>query len=273
MTSAIRVLDDAFDLAELGSLYRALAPLPRMPAGLLYVPLPDFERLTRGDAAMRAALEAYLPRELVAFLPGYVAKAAALAPPAEAICGIEVFLSQHASPEPAKHAGLHVDSNEPDWESARVSWGSILHVGPKDILGGGGTAFYPHLPVPEAILARCFAPNTFESLDALTTEWEVVERKQNRLLAFDGRLPHYAARCQARPEEPRVALIVTGWATVPRFAQEGGFSKLSPAEYRAFIEEPEANLGIARAHHDLGRALGEPRLTALDAAMRKVLVM
>jgi len=244
-----------------------------MPAGLFFIPTAELERLERGEAEVVGALGGYLPAELVGFLPAMVRAVRELAPPAEPICGVEVFLSRHSSEEVCAHAGLHIDTNEPDWDSARVSWGSILHVGPTEILSGGGTTFYPRLPVPEAILARCFAPNTFDSLDALTAEWHHVERRENRLLAFDGRLPHYADRCQARPDAPRIALIVTGWTTLPRFARPGAFSPMTAAEYQAFTTAPEEHLAVVRNHHDLGKVIGPAQRTLLDRAMATLLGM
>lgn len=263
----IRVADDAFDAAQVAGLYRALSRLGRMPAGLLYVPSPAWQ------TDRRAALGAYVPEELVTFLPTYVEKVRALYGDAP-LAGIEIFMSHHASDQPAAHAGLHVDSNEPDWESAKVAWGSVLHLGPDEVLEGGGTAFWPTLPVPAKIMDRCFQPNTFDTLDALTSEWRVVDRKVNRLVAFDGRLPHYAARCRARPGEPRIALIVTGWSTIPRFAAtDDGFSKLSPDEYRAFTELPEVHLDAVRAHQHMVRTIGEGPAASLARAMEKVLSM
>lgn len=268
----IRIVDDAFDRAEIDALYAALRPRGRMPASLLYIPREDFDLLARGDAATVATLERYAPRTLVAFLPKLVAKLLAVAPPSEPLTGFEVFMSQHASEAPATHAGLHVDANEPDWDTARVAWGSVLHVGPEAVLEGGGTTFYPRLPVPEHILARCFAPNTFASLDALTDEWVTVERRVNRLVAFDGRLPHYASRCRARPDAPRIALIVTAWATVPRFAPKEPhvFSRLEPEEYLALTESPEEHLAIVREHARLTAEVGVARLEAIARAMEKV---
>lgn len=243
-----------------------------MPASLLYMPMSDFDALARGDAATVAALERYAPRELVSFLPRLVAKVREIAPSQAPLVGVEIFMSQHASETPATHAGLHVDSNEPDWDTARVAWGSVLHLGPERVIEGGGTAFYPRLPVPEHVHARCFSPSTFDALDALTNAWVVVERKVNRLVAFDGRLPHYAARCRARPDAPRIALIVTGWATVPRFAppEPHVYSRLEPEEYLALTELPEAQLAVAREWLRVADEAGEARLTAAVRAMRKV---
>ena len=263
VTEAIVVVDHAFDAIEIATLYATLARYPRMPAGMLFVDIEDVDRLTRGDAEMRVALEAYLPRELVAFLPTYVAEVRKVAPTSEPVVGVEIFLSQHASSEPQAHPGLHVDSNEPTWDTAKVAWGSILHLGPERVLEGGATVFWPTLPVPDDVLARCFAPTTFEALEGLAIEWCVIERQVNRLLAFDGRLPHFAGRCRARPSEPRVALVVTGWSTVPRFARAGGFSHLTAAEYRAFTELPEAALDRVRRE----ATDGPPELAA---AMKKL---
>ncbi len=268
----IHVLDDAFDPREVEALYHAMKQRGRMPASLLYMPKADFDDLARGDAKTIARLEEYAPKELVRFLPRYVERVLELAPVREPLCGYEIFMSQHASETPAGHAGLHVDSNEPDWDSARVAWGSVFHVGPETVIDGGGTAFWPRLPVPPHVHERCFAPNTFDSLDALTNEWVVVERKVNRLVAFDGRLPHFAARCRARPEEPRIALIVTGWITVPRFAptEPRAYSRLEPAEYLALTELPESHLGAVREYEQAASEVGRERLVAAARAMEKV---
>ncbi len=261
----VRVIDDAFDASEIDALYMRLARYPRMPTNLLYVAVEDVERLAGGDNETTARLEGYLPRELVAFVPRYVERVRAVAPTNEPIVGVEIFLSQHASSEPQRHAGFHVDSNEPTWDSARVAWGSILHLGPKRVLEGGTTVLWPTLPVPAEVMAHCFQPTTYEQLDALSSDWLVVERRQNRLLAFDGRLPHFAGRCRAIPSEPRVALVVTGWATIPRFASPAGFSHLTAAEYRAFTELPEAVLdGVRR---------GEAGPPDLVSAMQKLAAM
>lgn len=269
----IRVLDDAFDPVAVAGLYRAMKGRGRMPASLLYMPKADFDELARGDATRIAALERYAPPELVRFLPGLVARIQELAPAvAEPLCGYEIFMSQHASETPAGHAGLHVDANEPDWDTARVAWGSVFHVGPEAVIEGGGTAFYPRLPVPTHVHERCFAPNTFDSLDALTGEWVVVDRKVNRLVAFDGRLPHYAARCRARPDAPRIALIVTGWITVPRFAPADphAYSRLEPDEYLALTELTESALAAVRDYERAASEVGHARLTAAARAMAKV---
>lgn len=268
----IRVVDDAFDPSDVAALYEAMKRRGRMPASLLYVPKADFDALSAGDAKTIAALERYAPAELVRFLPRYVATVQATAPASDPLCGYEIFMSQHASEEAAGHAGLHVDANEPDWDTARVAWGSVFHVGPETVLEGGGTAFWPRLPVPKAVHERCFSPNTFESLDALTDEWLLVDRKPNRLVAFDGRLPHYAARCRARPDAPRIALIVTGWITVPRFApaEPGVYSRLEPEEYLALTELPEHALAAVRDYERAASEVGPARLSAAARAMEKV---
>lgn len=268
----IRVVDDAFDREEVDALYRAMATRGRMPISLLYVPKEDLTRIAEGDATSTATLERYAPRELVRLLPRLVAKVIEVAPPSEPLCGFEVFMSQHASETTATHAGLHVDANEPDWDSARVAWGSVFHVGPESILEGGGTSFYPRVPVPPHIHERCFMPNTFDSLDALTDEWVTVERRVNRLVAFDGRLPHYAARCRARSSAPRIALIVTGWATVPRFAPlvPGTYSRLEPDEYVALTELPEEHLAVVREYERAAESSGRARLEAAARAMTKI---
>lgn len=263
-SALVRVVDDAFEPSEIRALYEALVRCTRMGAGLFYVDAADVARLTQGDEATVARLEAYLAPELVAFLPRYVAKVRAVAPTDEPVVGVEVFLSQHASPEPNKHAGFHVDSNEPAEATAKVAWGSILHLGPDEVIEGGSTVLWPTLPVPAEVMAHCFRPTTYEDLERLSSQWQVVERRTNRLLAFDGRLPHFAGRCRARPLEPRLALVVTGWSTVPPFASPGGFSCLTSSEYRAFTQLPEATLERVR------RGEGEDAPPELVSAMRKL---
>jgi hypothetical protein len=223
--------DDAHDPAVLHRLYQDLSVLPRMPAALLYIPMADLERLAAGDKTVASALAAYVPESLVAFLPAHVDKVRAMAPNQGDLVGVEVFLSRHASMDHTPHGGLHVDANEPD---------------------GGGTAVYPRLPVPEQLMSYCFRYTTHDELDALAADWTVVPQKPNRLLVFDGRLPHYACRCRAKPEAPRTALIVTGWATVPRFAPERGYSKLTVEQYQAFTHLPESDVQRARGFLDLG---------------------
>lgn len=274
MTSSdlIKVEDDAFPRAEMDALYAALCLRPRMPASLLYVPREDFEALARGDAGTVAALERYAPAPLVALLPRLVAKVRGLYPTTAPLVGYEVFLSAHASEVHAQHAGLHVDANEPDWDTARVAWGSVLHVGPEAVLEGGGTSFYPRLPVPPDVLARCFEPNTYDALAALSKDWVTVGRRVGRLVAFDGRLPHFASPCRALPSAPRIALIVTGWETVPRFAspEPHVFSRLEPDEYLALTEAPEAHLALVRDYARVASEVGQARLEAIARAFDKV---
>jgi hypothetical protein len=248
--------DDAHDPAVLHRLYQDLSVLPRMPAALLYIPMADLERLAAGDKTVASALAAYVPESLVAFLPAHVDKVRAMAPNQGDLVGVEVFLSRHASMDHTPHGGLHVDANEPDWDSALVRWGSVFHLGPDNVPEGGGTAVYPRLPVPEQLMSYCFRYTTHDELDALAADWTVVPQKPNRLLVFDGRLPHYACRCRAKPEAPRTALIVTGWATVPRCAPERGYSKLTVEQYQAFTHLPESDVQRARGFLELGRERG-----------------
>lgn len=267
--------DDVHDVAVLRRLYQDLSVLPRMPAALLYISMVDLARLAAGDKSVFAALSAYVPESLVSFLPGHVDKVLALAPNAMApsilepgqreLVGVEVFLSRHASMEHTPHGGLHVDANEPDWDSALVRWGSVFHLGPDHVPEGGGTAVYPRVPVPEQLMSYCFRYTTHDELDALAADWTVVPQKPNRLLVFDGRLPHYACRCRANPEAPRTALIVTGWATRPRFAPEQGYSKLTVAQYQAFTRLPEADVQRARGFLELQRERGDMAQVLVDA--------
>lgn len=268
----IDVVDEAFPREEMDALYAALRLRPRMPASLLYIPAEDFAALEREEPGTVAALERYAPRALVRLLPRLVAKVRALRPSTAPLVGYEVFLSAHASEQHAQHAGLHVDANEPDWDTARVAWGSVLHVGPESVLEGGGTSFYPSLPVPPNVLARCFEPNSYESLAALSDAWVTVARKVGRLVAFDGRLPHFAERCRALPTSPRIALIVTAWETVPRFAspEPHVFSRLEPEEYVALTESPEEHLALVRDYARVAGEVGAERLAAIARAFDKV---
>ena len=268
----VHVVESLHPIENVRALYAAIKHLPRMPAGLLWIDAEAMRRLQEDDPLVRQALEAYVPTLVITFLVAHVRKIEAVykgIPPV----GYEFFLSQYAAPEVAPGSGLHVDSNEPEWESANIVWSSVYHVGPTHVKEGGGTVLFPEVPASKEVEARSFRRNTFEELEAIPALRQAVPFRENQLIAFDGRVHHYADRCAAHPGQPRIAFVVTAWESRPRFAPLFGHSLLSISEYRAFTESPEADVAAVGAYLAVRDRLGQEHTNDLANALERIAKM
>jgi hypothetical protein len=265
---ALRIYDQFLDDHQIVRLHHALRALPEVGHGLFWLDANAVRAYAAGDVARAAPLAEYFG-DLAPQLFEYFARLLAVQPGDEA-CALEFWT--RVTEHPTEHVYLHIDTHsgaKPEGSHPTPAWGTILHVGPGAGITGGGTTFAMDDPVAPEVLQHNGRTLPADMAMSLSREWMTVERRQNRLVVFDGRLPHFAAPVHTiDPQQPRVALLVNLWPSVPSFGADApGCCRLSPREFKSFAKMSSAEVAVLAR---LLRRLDDSEIAVLIAAFDRL---
>jgi len=268
----IAVDDDFLEPAQVAAAYELLRPWPRVPHGLFRCDLEQVRRHRAGDDQTEE-LAAYFGRELAGFLLDYFAALTCVLPAEQHGPGatLEFWIASNRSvgemvyPHMDTHSGDRLPGPE-----RRPVLGTIFHLGPADGQRQVGTFFSTGLPVSEALLAHNRRPLPFDQALALADDWVEVAQRQNRLIRFDGRLPHFRSpvREVADPDAPRIALLANLWERLPELdARMHGVSLVTDGEFCMYRQLDQSD---AEALRRLVGRFDDRELAALVGVFRRL---
>ena len=218
---ALQVIDRAVPETLLEPAYQALRTRFMPPVGFFWVDLELVQRHAAGDPGPAAELGRYLPDEAVALILTLLQRLYFdLVPDAgrDRIAGFEVGTQLTLVPELGNvPVRLHFDCDPRRLMSGEVRgplWSSVLHLGPTAGLVGGETAVGLELPVNEAVLGLAFrGAGTVEDALGASHDWVTVPFRRNRLIVFEGILPHFRRLVRKLPsaDEPRVTMVAAAY--------------------------------------------------------------
>ena len=271
-TPPVVVKDDFLEPGRVAAAYELVRPWPRVPHGLFRCELSRVRRHLAGDDQTEE-LAAYFGRELAAFLLDYFAALAGVLPAEQRSPGatLEFWIASNRSVGELvyPHLDTHSGDRLPGPERRPVC-GTIFHLGPADGLSQVGTHFSTRLPVSDALLAHNRRPLPFDQALALADDWVEVPQRQNRLIRFDGRFPHFRSpvRQVGDPDAPRIALLANLWERLPELdARMRGISLVSPAEFRSYLRLEQ---GEAESLRRLVGKFDDGNLAALVGVFRRL---
>jgi hypothetical protein len=214
-STAVHVIDDVLDETAARAAYDELRDLT-LPGDCLFVRTEVVRAHKRGDGAPHAELSQYVSSKLATTLLDYIAALYEKHVPAAAgsVAGFEVWVNQFRI---NSRKQLHVDYDgalrRKTNEVRTPAWSTILHLGPERGMRGGETAIFTARPAERHVLDACFTSIEDEEVLALSNDRVVVPQKFNRLVVFDGSLPHYVMPVKALADatQPRVTMTVNLW--------------------------------------------------------------
>lgn len=235
----VTVFDDFADPARVADAYERLRRWPRVPHGLFRC---ELERVRRHQAGDPAAADAFRPYfgGLSDFLLDYLVALCEVLPGEKRAASAVVELWIGSNRTPSDLAYLHIDTHSGDHlpgPERRPVVGTIFHLGPAGGIEGGGTWFSTALPVPQDVLAHNRRMIPMSTALSLTDGWIEVGRRVNRLVRFDGRLPHFRAPMAEVGDRsaPRVAILANLWESLPELdGRMNGVSLVAPDEFAAY---------------------------------------
>jgi hypothetical protein len=124
-------------------------------------------------------------------------------------------------------------------------WSSIFHVGPQRGLVGGSTYLCTESPVSKRVARHDQVLLGLAKARSLSHEWIDVPQKANRLVLFDGAMPHFAAPVASypSPHAPRSTLLANFWPRQPTRAYEG-ICRVSPKDFQRYLSLPVREINL-----------------------------
>jgi hypothetical protein len=269
-SAVLEIHDQFLEPDRVRAAYQILSHWPRIPHGLFWCEIPRIERYRDGDPSQADCLREHFG-DLTPFLFDLFASLLPMVPLGclREEATLEFWTGSNA--EPSELVYLHVDSHSFTGGSTAPEphplLGTIFHLGPDEGIEGGSTFFCTGRPVPPAIVARNRTSMPQDQALALAGDWIEIPRRFNRLIKFEGSLPHFRGK-MAAAAQPRVAVFVNLWPTSPlRPGRRAGCALISPAELRAYLK---LGPGDARALRALTDRFTTAELGSLIEVYRKL---
>jgi hypothetical protein len=268
--AALAIYDDLLDEDRVRAAYQSLSRWPRIPHGLFWCELSRIQRYHAGDRSQADCLGEHFG-ELTPFLFDLFARVLAVVPPSAQTPTGSLEFWTGCNGASSEQVYLHVDSHSMDGGRPGAEphplLGTIFHLGPAEGVQGGSTFFCTERPVPPTITTRNRTSLPEREALALSTQWVEVPRRFNRLVRFEGSLPHFRGAITAA-SGPRVALFANLWPTTPQVGRRPRECALiSPAEFRAYLRMPP---GEARAMRALASRFTSAEIASLAGVFHRL---
>jgi hypothetical protein len=231
---SVRTVDDFWPPDVCLSMYLAFSQV-QIPSALFYVSLRALEA-----GGFEEELAHYLDKPIACFVRSHLKRLLDHIPPSTVADadGFELWTNSGTVRE-RKEVYLHLDNDEGLRAASGIVQtplvGSILHLGPRQGLVGGETAFVtePEMCTRYPAFAK-YDWNTLIHQGAV----EVVEQRAGRLVLFSGDVAHGAVSVTSHPaHSPRIAFLANLWhkriSDVP-----SGICTMSAADFRVSQASP-----------------------------------
>ena len=243
----LQVVDGYLDGATLAELYQAL--LPRTGIHFQYLFYFPVERV--GEPAVTARLREYVG-PLADLLIAHFVRLREVLPPLAPGALFELWtLNMGRSDDDRVVPHFDHLPGTIGAETLCPTWSTILHVGPVTGIVGGATAICCEQPVPDRVLSGLMRWQPAAEARALSRQWIDVPQRSNRLVIFDGSLPHFVEPVSEAPDGNRITLLVNVWDELPEgYGMLNECCRASPEEFRIYEKldaaQLEALYGIAQ---------------------------